>query len=78
MKKLAALALLVMMGCGTNYNTTEKKKTKNLDPVPYGETITEAELKTHLYTYASDEFEGRDTGAPGQKKAVAYLSLIHI
>ena len=26
-----------------------------------------------MYTYASDEFEGRDTGEPGQKKAVAYL-----
>ncbi|WP_298423331.1 M28 family peptidase [uncultured Kordia sp.] len=73
MKKLASLALLVIMGCGTNYKATDKKMTKNLDPVPYGETITEAELKTHLYTYASDEFEGRDTGAPGQKKAVAYL-----
>lgn len=36
-------------------------------------TITEEELKTHLYTYASDEFEGRETGKPGQKKAVDYL-----
>jgi len=73
MKKLVALPLLVMIGCVTNYNSADKKKTKNIDPVPYGETITEAELKTHLYTYASDEFEGRDTGEPGQKKAVAYL-----
>lgn len=73
MKKLASLALLAIIGCGTNSKTTDKKVTKNLDPVPYGETITEAELKTHLYIYASDEFEGRNTGDPGQKKAVAYL-----
>ena len=26
-----------------------------------------------MYIYASDEFEGRDTGEPGQKKAVEYL-----
>ncbi len=42
-------------------------------PSTYAETITEEELKTHLYTYASDEFEGRETGKIGQKKAVAYI-----
>lgn len=39
----------------------------------YMKTITEAELKEMLYVYASDEMEGRNTGEPGQKKAVAYL-----
>lgn len=39
----------------------------------YINTITEAELKEMLYVYASDEMEGRNTGEPGQKKAVAYL-----
>jgi Zn-dependent M28 family amino/carboxypeptidase len=39
----------------------------------YGETITASELKDHLYTFASDEFQGRDTGEPGQKKAANYL-----
>ncbi|MEO2058873.1 MAG: M28 family metallopeptidase [Mesonia sp.] len=39
----------------------------------YGSTITAAELKDHLYTFASDEFQGRDTGKPGQKKAANYL-----
>ncbi len=73
MKKLLSIALLAVIGCGTNQKTNDQKVVKNLDPVPYGNTITEAELKTHLYTYASDEFEGRDTGTPGQKKAVAYL-----
>ncbi|WP_372769902.1 M28 family peptidase, partial [Lutibacter sp.] len=35
--------------------------------------ITEADLKTRLYIIASDEFEGRNTGEPGQKMAAAYL-----
>ncbi|WP_340073965.1 M28 family metallopeptidase [Leptobacterium sp. I13] len=41
--------------------------------VDYAKTITETELKEHLYIYASDEFEGRETGKPGQKKAVNYI-----
>src|SRR5690606_643959 len=43
------------------------------DPVVFAQSITEGELKEHLYTYASDGFEGRETGKPGQKKAIAYL-----
>lgn len=39
----------------------------------FAKSITEKELSEHLYIYASDEFEGRDTGEPGQKKAVEYL-----
>jgi Zn-dependent M28 family amino/carboxypeptidase len=39
----------------------------------FAKTITEKELSEHLYIYASDEFEGRDTGEPGQKKAVEYI-----
>ncbi|NNC46591.1 MAG: M28 family peptidase, partial [Winogradskyella sp.] len=44
-----------------------------VNPSTYSSTITEGELKELLYTYASDEFEGRETGEPGQKKAVEYL-----
>ena len=39
----------------------------------YLESITSNELQELLYVYASDEFEGRNTGEPGQKKAVAFL-----
>ena len=31
-----------------------------------------------MFTYASDEFEGRDTGTPGQKKAVNYLKDFYV
>ena len=50
-----------------------KKEATKEDIVKYAKTITEAELKEHLYIYASDEFEGRNTGDEGQKKAVEYL-----
>lgn len=72
--KLFAAALL-LVGCGSS-NQNSTKKAENLppaDPTVYGNTITSDELKELLYTYASDEFEGRETGEPGQKKAVNYL-----
>jgi len=39
----------------------------------YYATITAKDLSDHLYIFASDEFEGRDTGEPGQKRAAAYI-----
>ena len=39
----------------------------------YMNTITVEELKEHLYYLAADEFEGRETSKPGQKKAAAFL-----
>lgn len=67
MKKTLFLvaSLLVVMSC-------HKEATKE-DVVKYAQTITQDDLKKHLYIYASDDFEGRDTGEPGQKKAVEYL-----
>lgn len=41
--------------------------------IEYSKTITPEDLKTHLYIMASDEFEGRNTGEPGQKLAAEYL-----
>jgi hypothetical protein len=42
--------------------------------VKYGSTITAEDLKKHLYILAADEYEGRETGLPGQKKAAEYIS----
>lgn len=39
----------------------------------YAQSITAAELRTHLTIVASDEMEGRETGSEGQKKAGRYL-----
>ena len=48
-------------------------ESKEKDVNKYMATITDTELKDMLYVYAGDEMEGRNTGDPGQKKAVAYL-----
>lgn len=43
------------------------------DPTPFANVITAEDLKTHLYKVASKEFEGRETGTEGQRKAAAYI-----
>jgi len=75
MKKLSLLVLGLAFACNSSQQTvSEAPQPKPMaSPVAYAETITQEDLKEHLYTYASDEFEGRETGAPGQKKAVAYI-----
>jgi hypothetical protein len=78
MKKLVLLTCLCVIACNSYQKTTTsenatKTSQKESDPIVYASSITEDELKEHLFTYASDEFEGRDTGAPGQKKAVDYI-----
>lgn len=39
----------------------------------YAKTITAEDLRARLEVIASDEFEGRETGQPGQKKAANYI-----
>ena len=43
------------------------------DAAKYAGVITQADLKKHLTIIASDEFEGRETGTQGQRKAAAYI-----
>jgi len=42
--------------------------------VKYANTIRTEDLRLHLETLASDEFEGRETGTVGLEKAAAYIS----
>lgn len=42
--------------------------------VQLAETIKKEELKRHLSVLSSDEFEGRETGTDGQKKAADYIA----
>jgi len=69
----------LIIGCGTSSkgNTTSSKAMISVDPSEYAATITSEELKTMLYKYASDEFEGRETGEKGQKMAVEYLKTLY-
>lgn len=69
MKKYLILLLLA----ATFSCTSQKNSISEVLPVKYIKTITEADLKTHLYIVASDEMQGRETGSPGQKKAGDYL-----
>jgi len=65
MKNLTYLSILLFIfSCGT-----EAQKTVT----DYAESITETELKTHLYTYASDEFMGREAGTQGETLAINFL-----
>jgi hypothetical protein len=70
MKKLVLLILIIFQSL-ISYSQLENAK-------KFAKTITEKDLKKHLYTYASDEFEGRNTGSEGQKKAVEYLKKFYI
>ena len=83
MKKIFFITIGLAMACNSSQKTVaepqvDTAKVMNLGPKTYAESITEAELKEHLYTYASDEFEGRETGEAGQKKAVEYLKEQYI
>ena len=70
MKKLFLSTLIIFQSI-ISYSQLENAKR-------FAKTITEKDLKKHLYTYASDEFEGRNTGSEGQKKAVEYLKNFYI
>ena len=81
MKKILFVALGLSMACNSSQKTISQQiepVVNSVDPMVYAQSITEAELKEHLYTYASDEFEGRDTGEPGQKLAVEYLKAEYV
>lgn len=76
MKKiLFALSILTLTSC--SIFKSPAKKNEELQ-IKYASTITAKELSTHLYIYASDEFEGRNTGEPGQKKAIEYLKNFYV
>lgn len=73
MKKMLLLPLsLFAISCSTA-QLSQQDSYAGADVTKYMNTITAADLKTHLYIVASDEMEGRNTGEPGQKKAGNYL-----
>ncbi|MGF1556406.1 M28 family peptidase [Paucihalobacter sp.] len=85
MKKIFYLlfSTFFILACGSSTQTAvqETKQTQTTTEdvaVTYASTITANELSDMLYVYASDEFEGRETGEPGQKKAVEYLKQHYI
>ncbi len=70
---------ITILACSSSQNaTTSKNINRKASSESYAQTITAEDLKTHLYVYASDDFEGRNTGEQGQKKAVNYLKDFYI
>ncbi|GGK31974.1 peptidase M28 [Yeosuana aromativorans] len=70
---LLTISVSVFYSCNSQSNTILSDNV-----LDYAQTITSSELKEALYTYASDDFEGRKTGEPGQKKAVEFLKEHYI
>ncbi|MCK0131067.1 M28 family metallopeptidase [Flavobacteriaceae bacterium F08102] len=82
MKKLFTLVVIaaLMVSCGSSQKSTtqETAVTSQKTVTDFANSITSANLKEMLYVYASDEFEGRETGTPGQKKAVNYIKKHYV
>jgi len=78
---ITILSWFALVGSCSNerYTTKIENLKKNivisdsLELSTYAQSITAAELKTHLYKYASAEFGGRETGTEGQRKAAQYI-----
>ena len=76
MNKLIVMVVGLAMACNSSQKTVPEKMgtiDQSTAEITFAATITAEELKEHLYIYASDEFEGRETGTQGQKKAAAYI-----
>lgn len=73
-------AMLSILACSSHKEVPTKNKEATFTDIAtkYANTITAKDLGKHLFIYASDEFEGRNTGEEGQKKAVNYLKDFYV
>ncbi|NMH86155.1 M28 family peptidase [Flavivirga algicola] len=86
MKTFFILSAFVLVGtCSTPKYTVKIQNLKNsiqlvdsVHVINYANSITSKELKTHLYKFSSDEFEGRKVGEKGQKLAAEFLKSYYI
>lgn len=69
---------IALVACGSSKETASTDNDTTDFAAKYAKTITAKDLGKHLFIYASDEFEGRNTGEPGQKKAVKYLKDFYV
>ncbi len=60
-------------GITTPDTTTPIERDMEDVTVKLAKTITEADLKSYLNVLASDEYEGRETGQPGNDKAAEFI-----
>lgn len=81
-KNLFIVIFICLLSFGSN-NTVVAQAAESIEITgklaqKFAAGIMEADLKTHLYIIASDEFEGRNTGEPGQKLAAEYIKDFYI
>ena len=85
MKNIRFYSFLILVftlsACSTNKQIAPEIPQINVEALLADETmerymnsITAEDLMDHLYVFASDAFEGRETGTRGQKMAASYLS----
>lgn len=77
MSKIYVLAILAIafVQCKTPVKELSNKEA----PVKeFANSIKPIELQAYLYALASDDFEGRETGEPGQKKAARFLKEFYV
>ena len=65
MKKFSLLIIILFVSNVFSQDISDK----------YAETITSEELKSLIYDFASDSFEGREAGKAGQKKLLITLEI---
>ncbi|MBO6651478.1 MAG: hypothetical protein JJ927_10655, partial [Balneola sp.] len=72
MKNIIYIVLIaVITGCSGSKETTSLPEASIYD---FDKTITMEGLKSDLTIIASDEFEGRETGEEGIRKATNYIT----
>ena len=67
------LFLFLLVSCQVLKPKSFLLKSNQEKALYYSRNIKASQLKKHLYILASDEFEGRETTTPGQKKAAKYI-----
>ncbi len=68
------MRIIYLFLCATFFFACKaQKEVSDVDPEIYAQNIKAQTLKDKLYVFASDEFEGRDTGKEGQKKAAKFI-----
>ena len=69
------LIFTICILCNAGYLLAQASAEVTDDPAAnFAATINSSDLKDHLSILSSDEFEGRETGTEGNKKAANYLA----
>lgn len=86
MKSLIYISIFLLVGaCATQSHKEKiaaiKSSIEVVNPElidQYANSITQDELKSHMFVFASDEFQGRATGTTGQKLAANFIMNYYI